>query len=42
MRGNITMLSGKLLTVSDVDIGGGSIDNTVIGGNIEQIGQITE
>ena len=42
MRGNITMLSGKLLTVSDVDIGGGSIDNTVIGGNVTAHGYFNQ
>ena len=42
MRGNVTMLSGKLLTVSDVDINGGSIDGTEIGASVRAHGYFNQ
>ena len=42
MRGNVSMLTGKLLTVSHVDIGGGSIDNTEIGFNEQADGYFNQ
>ena len=42
MRGHVTMLSGKLLTVSDVDINGGSIDGTEIGASVRAHGYFNQ